>query len=1011
MTARPFVSLVLDVQGGSDVREPATGTDIEMELSLAGVLAAVMKVDQVAPDAHFFDDLGADSLVMAHFCARVRKRADLPSVSIKDIYQYPSIHRLARSLAGAAPVTAPGGAVTPLEDGLARVLAEVLEREQVAIDAHFFDDLSADSLVMAHFCARVRKRADLPTVSMKDVYLHPSIRSLATSMAPAAGGDVPASLASVPTEGGSPVAAAGTPTTAVVHESPARSAGADQQEPATAFQFYLCGVLQVLCFIAYSYAAALVFMRGYDWIATGAGLFDDYLRAVVFGGAVFVGTSLLPIAAKWLLIGRWTSGQIQIWSLTYVRFWLVKTLIRANPLVLIFVGTPVYSMYLRALGAKIGPRVVILTRQTPVCTDLFTVGADSVIRKDAVLTGYRARAGVIETGPIALGRDVLICEAAVLDVGTSMQDGSELGHRSSLHEGQSVPGGQSWHGSPGQPAPASFRTVEPLPARPVWTVVYTLLQLLGVVFVRMPILVGVIALVTVLFPGIDELLSVGPVALTEWWFYADALIGSSVIFVAALVLSLLGATILPRLLNLALTPDRVYPVHGFHHSVHRAVARTSNNRFYNKLFGDSSYIVGYLRSVGYTLLGREQSGSNFGNTNKHDNPFLVTVGTGTMVADGLSLVNAEYSSSSFRVTRVTVGARNFLGNHITYPAQGKTGANCLLATKVMVPTDGRVRENVGLLGSPAFEIPRSVNRDATFDHLKEPSELPRHLAAKNRHNRRTIGLVLFLRWFSLLIVTVIGLTGAELHDRFGALSFAFSLVAVLLFTTCFGILVERVLLRFGSLSAQFCSIYDPYFWWHERLWKLSAQPRIFNGTPFKGAIWRLLGMQVGSRLFDDGAEIPERTLVSIGANCTLNATAGIQCHSQEDGAFKSDRTTIGSGCTVGVGALVHYGVTVADGVEIAPDSFVMKGEDVPAGVRWAGNPAVEVSVRPAEIPGTLAEPAALRPGNSRPGAGRHRRSPGRAPAHQLVGPAKRSSGRHQPAGGHALATGGRHSAR
>mgnify|MGYP006195923933 CR=1 FL=1 len=30
---------------------------------------------------------------------------------------------------------------------------------------------------------------------------------------------------------------------------------------------------------------------------------------------------------------------------------------------------------------------------------------------------------------------------------------------------------------------------------------------------------------------------------------------------------------------------------------------------------------------------------------------------------------------------------------------------------VMVPLDGPLRENIGLLGSPAFEIPRSVLRD------------------------------------------------------------------------------------------------------------------------------------------------------------------------------------------------------------------------------------------------------------------------------------------------------------
>ena len=38
-------------------------------------------------------------------------------------------------------------------------------------------------MLMARFCARARKRADLPSVSMQDVYLHPTIRSLATALA------------------------------------------------------------------------------------------------------------------------------------------------------------------------------------------------------------------------------------------------------------------------------------------------------------------------------------------------------------------------------------------------------------------------------------------------------------------------------------------------------------------------------------------------------------------------------------------------------------------------------------------------------------------------------------------------------------------------------------------------------------------------------------------------------------------------------------------------------------
>ncbi|MFD7609393.1 phosphopantetheine-binding protein, partial [Streptomyces sp. NPDC059828] len=127
-------------------------------------------------DSDFFADLGADSLVMAQFCARVRKRDDLPTVSMKDIYQHSTIEDLAAAFpavdarvpdgpVAASPSDAP---VMGAEGLLAEVLAGVLRTERVPLDSDFFADLGADSLVMAQFCARVRKRDDLPTVSMKD---------------------------------------------------------------------------------------------------------------------------------------------------------------------------------------------------------------------------------------------------------------------------------------------------------------------------------------------------------------------------------------------------------------------------------------------------------------------------------------------------------------------------------------------------------------------------------------------------------------------------------------------------------------------------------------------------------------------------------------------------------------------------------------------------------------------------------------------------------------------------
>src|SRR5262249_14349573 len=213
-------------------------------------------------------------------------------------------------------------------------------------------------------------------------------------------------------------------------------------------------------------------------------------------------------------------------------------------------------------------------------------------------------------------------------------------------------------------------------------------------------------------PGVPG--SAGTGTLQELVF--GALVVSLLFFGAGLIGLLLVLTV-PRVLNRFLQPDTVYPLYGFHDRVHRTITRMTNVKFFMRLFGDSSYIVHYLRGLGYHLSPVEQTGSNFGTALTHANPFLCSVGTGTMIADGLVMMNDEVSSTSFGVSRAAIGARNFVGNGVAYPAGGRTGKNCLLATKAMIPIDGPIRKGVGLLGSPCFEIPRSVDRDSRFDHL------------------------------------------------------------------------------------------------------------------------------------------------------------------------------------------------------------------------------------------------------------------------------------------------------
>ena len=84
----------------------------------------------------------------------------------------------------------------------------------------------------------------------------------------------------------------------------------------------------------------------------------------------------------------------------------------------LFAGSPIYVLYLRLLGAKIGKGVMIFSRTVPVCTDLLTIGDNTVIHKNSFFLCYRARPGVLEKGPVTFGRNVLVSEKTTFDIGT-----------------------------------------------------------------------------------------------------------------------------------------------------------------------------------------------------------------------------------------------------------------------------------------------------------------------------------------------------------------------------------------------------------------------------------------------------------------------------------------------------------------------------------------------------------------------------------------------------------------
>jgi non-ribosomal peptide synthetase-like protein len=812
-----------------------------------------------------------------------------------------------------------------VEKALCGALAGVMNIERISITDNFFQDLGGHSLLMARFAAEIRRTLQVRDVSIRDIYLNPTIEKLAVHI---------------------------------------ESMGADSENDVVGpnstafhlpsnFDYWRCGTLQLAWFVGVAVLSLWLLVLGVQWAyAAMPDLYTTFFRIFAYSVGVFVVFSAVPIALKWSLIGRWKEESIPIWSMRYFRFWLVKASIRVAPMAL--VEGPLRNLYMRMLGAKVGANAVIQSA-FPICTDLIEIGTDAVLEKDTIVQGYRAQSNYIQTGCVHIGARAVVCEAGVVDINTVMEDDTQLGFASSLHTGQVIPRGKHYHGTPAVETSADYCVIEPknCSGRRRWA--YALGALIT------DLLIVDAPMVTALgsYPYIRDYLGDFSRALADtpelWAMIGRMMIGSLEVFMVGITAALLAIGVIPRLLNLFLESGKTYVLYGFHYYLHRRIVAMTNNVFYNRLFGDSSASVHYARWLGYKMNTIIQTGSNFGMGQRHENPFMCDIGTGTMISGGLKMINETTSAHAFRLDVVKIGERNYLGNYLHYPADATVGINCLLATKALTPIDGPVRHDTGLLGSPAFDIPRATARDLEMSRMDD-DDRRRRLRAKNRYDSLTAVLYLLNAWFLVFIESSFSLVAVAFYPLYGMTSTI--VIGAIGFSTGIAWMwfAERGVLKFGSLSPQIVPLLDKYFWYHERVWKLTslwAVSPFFVGTPFKNLLTRMEGVRLGKMVFDDGASIDEYTMVEIGDYTNLNAQCVIQPHSLEEAVFKSGRVKLGAGCTLGCASNLHYDITMGDFVAIEPNAFVMKGECVEADSTWQGNPARSVGGRavPASVSG------------------------------------------------------------
>ncbi len=112
----------------------------------------------------------------------------------------------------------------------------------------------------------------------------------------------------------------------------------------------------------------------------------------------------------------------------------------------------------------------------------------------------------------------------------------------------------------------------------------------------------------------------------------------------------------------------------------------------------------------------------------------------------------------------------------------------------------------------------------------------------------------------------------------------------------------------------------------------------FTGTPVLNWWLRSLGVRIGRGVWCETHWLPETDLIALGDGATVNRGCVLQTHLFHDRIMRMDGVRLAAGASLGPHGIVLPGTSVGEHAAIGPASLVMRGETVPAGTHWAGNP-------------------------------------------------------------------------
>ena len=157
----------------------------------------------------------------------------------------------------------------------------------------------------------------------------------------------------------------------------------------------------------------------------------------------------LNIEIKWAVLGKIKPETYKLWGAYYFRWWFVQHFQQLFFPGSAFIGTPIFNVYCRLMGASIGKNCHIDTSMIT-AFDLLTIGDDSSVSKSAVLLGYHIENGWLKIGSVTIGNHCFVGVKSALGINTVMEDGSVLEDLSMLPDKGRISQNHHYHGSPAQ---------------------------------------------------------------------------------------------------------------------------------------------------------------------------------------------------------------------------------------------------------------------------------------------------------------------------------------------------------------------------------------------------------------------------------------------------------------------------------------------------------------------------------------------------------------------------------